>query len=76
MGRFTLIAALLALHARFDGSFDHERKSDRVHVAVMEAICGGDPDEAEQAAVKCVDFLARTTRAILARDAGGRRIFS
>ena len=72
----TLSRRFWHFHARFDGSFDHERKSDRVHVAVMEAICGGDPDEAEQAAVKCIDFLARTTRAILARDAGGRRIFS
>jgi hypothetical protein len=42
----------------------------------MEAICGGDPDEAERAAVKCIDFLVRTTRAILARDNGGSRIFS
>ena len=41
-----------------------------MHVAIIDSIAAGDPEKAAAAAVAFIDFLVRTTQAVLTRSIG------
>ena len=66
----TLSRRFWHFHSRFDGDLGREAESDRMHVAIIDAIVAGDPEKAAAAASAFIDFLVRTTQAVLTGSIG------